>query len=51
MPMPRAASRPPVSFEEERIEIPGTHVPAWVVALIVVGVLGAVTGLAFLFLR
>jgi len=45
------SSRPPVRYEDEQIEIPGTHVPAWVVALIVVGVLGAVTGLAFLFLR
>ncbi len=45
------SSRPPARYEEEQIEIPGTHVPAWVVGLIVVGVLGAVTGLAFLFLR
>ena len=45
------SSRPPLRYEDEQIEIPGTHVPAWVVALIVVAVLGAVTGLAFLFLR
>jgi serine/threonine protein phosphatase PrpC len=50
MPMPRAASRPPVSFEEERIEIPGTHVPAWVVIALVVGVIVILFGTAFLLL-
>jgi protein phosphatase len=47
----RSSGRPPLKYEDEQIEIPGTHVPAWVVGLIVVAVLGAVTGLAFLFLR
>jgi serine/threonine protein phosphatase PrpC len=52
---PRAAmpsSGPPRSYyEEERIEIPGTHVPAWVVVVLVVGVILILAGTAFLFLR
>ncbi len=37
--------------EEERIEIPGTHVPAWVVVALVVGVVAILTGTAILLLR
>jgi serine/threonine protein phosphatase PrpC len=37
--------------EEEQIEIPGTHVPPWVVVVLVVGVIGVLMGTAFLFLR
>jgi len=53
-PAPRASSSnrpPPVYYEEERIEIPGTHVPAWVVVVLVVGVILVLAGTAFLFLR
>ena len=42
---------PPRYYEEERIEIPGTHVPAWVVVVLVVGVILVLAGTAFLFLR
>ena len=42
---------PPGYYEEERIEIPGTHVPAWVVVVLVVGVILVLAGTAFLFLR
>jgi protein phosphatase len=42
---------PPGYYEEERIEIPGTHVPAWVVVFLVVGVIVVLAGTAFLFLR
>jgi protein phosphatase len=42
---------PPSYYEEERIEIPGTHVPAWVVVFLVVGVIVILAGTAFLFLR
>jgi hypothetical protein len=46
------SSGPPRAFyEEERIEIPGTHVPAWVVVVLVVGVILVLAGTAFLFLR
>jgi protein phosphatase len=38
-------------YEEERIEIPGTHVPPWVVVVIVVGVILVLAATAFLFLR
>jgi serine/threonine protein phosphatase PrpC len=41
----------PAYYEEERIEIPGTHVPAWVVVVLVVGVILILAGTAFLFLR
>jgi protein phosphatase len=42
---------PPAFYEEERIDIPGTHVPAWVVVLLVVGVIVVLAVTAFLFLR
>jgi protein phosphatase len=46
------SSRPPPNYyEEERIDIPGTHVPAWVVVVLVVGVILVLAGTAFLFLR
>ncbi|HEX8794908.1 MAG TPA: Stp1/IreP family PP2C-type Ser/Thr phosphatase [Polyangiaceae bacterium] len=47
------ASAPPASpyYEEERIEIPGTHVPAWVVVILVLGVILLLIGTAFLFLH
>jgi serine/threonine protein phosphatase PrpC len=50
---PRGAGqsgRPP-SYEDEQIDIPGTHVPAWVVAVLVVGVILVLLGAAMLFLR
>ena len=46
-----SSSPPPGYYEEERIEIPGTHVPAWVVVVLVVGVILVLAGTAFLFLR
>jgi protein phosphatase len=42
-------SLPP--YDDERIDIPGTHVPAWVVAALVVGVVLVLAATAFLFLR
>jgi hypothetical protein len=36
---------------EERIEIPGTHVPAWVVVAIIVGVIALLAATAFFLLR
>ena len=48
------AARPPVNLaylDEERIEIPGTHVPAWIVVVLVVGVILILAGTSFLFLR
>ena len=36
---------------EERISIPGTHVPAWVVVLLIVGVIALLGATAFLLLR
>jgi protein phosphatase len=42
---------PPQYYEEERIDIPGTHVPAWVVVVLVVGVILILAGTASLFLR
>jgi protein phosphatase len=55
----RQSGRPPSSsssgfpggLEEERIEIPGTHVPTWVVAALVVGVVAILLGTAILLLR
>ncbi|HXN30615.1 MAG TPA: hypothetical protein VN894_02090, partial [Polyangiaceae bacterium] len=44
-------SAPPSRAEEDRIDIPGTHVPAWVVAALVVGVMLVLAATAFLFLR
>ena len=38
-------------YAEERIDIPGTHVPAWVVVVLVVGVVAMLSGTAFLLLR
>jgi len=51
IPAARMSSRPPPVYEEERIEIPGTHVPAWVVVALVVGVMGALWAAAVLLLR
>jgi serine/threonine protein phosphatase PrpC len=43
---------PPSPFDdEEQIDIPGTHVPAWVVAVLVIGVMLVLAATAFLFLR
>ena len=53
-PVPPRAGQPSGKvdpFEEERIDIPGTHVPAWVVAALVVGVILVLFATAFLFLR
>lgn len=48
-------SEAPTAFEdaefEERIEIPGTHVPSWMVVALVMGVVAVLGGTAFLFLR
>ena len=38
-------------YHEERIDIPGTHVPAWIVVALVVGVVALLSGTAFLLLR
>ena len=38
-------------YPDERIDIPGTHVPAWVVVVLVVGVVALLSGTAFLLLR
>jgi serine/threonine protein phosphatase PrpC len=46
-----SSSPPPAYYEEERIEIPGTHVPAWIVVVLVVGVILVLAGTAILFLR
>jgi hypothetical protein len=48
---PKVASLPPgprLRPEEERIDIPGTHVPPWVVVVIVVAVILVLAGTAFL---
>jgi PPM family protein phosphatase len=45
------ASGPPPGYDDEHIDIPGTHVPAWVVAALVVGVILVLAATAFLFLR
>jgi Mg2+ and Co2+ transporter CorA len=37
--------------EDERIDIPGTHVPGWAVALIVIGVMIALLLLAWFLLQ
>jgi protein phosphatase len=51
-PSVRTSGRPPgAPLEEERIEIPGTHVPTWVVVALVVGVIVILAGTAFLLLR
>ena len=36
---------------DEPIDIPGTHVPTWIVVALIVGVIGALGATAFLFLR
>jgi protein phosphatase len=41
----------PLQLEEDQIEIPGTHVPPWVVVLLVVGVVLVLGVTAFVFLR
>jgi PPM family protein phosphatase len=38
-------------YPEERIDIPGTHVPGWVVGILVVSVVALLCGTAFLLLR
>jgi protein phosphatase len=43
--------RGPHGDDEERISIPGTHVPAWVVVALVVGVVALLGATAFLLLR
>jgi serine/threonine protein phosphatase PrpC len=53
---PSAAGQPwhehgPHAETEDRIEIPGTHVPAWVVVAIVVGVVALLAATAFFLLR
>jgi hypothetical protein len=48
---PRVSNRPPLSYEEEGIEIPGTHVPGWVVVALVVGVIVVLAATAFVLLR
>jgi serine/threonine protein phosphatase PrpC len=50
---PGHAADAPLSmgFQEEQIVIPGTHVPPWVVVVLVVGVIAVLLGTAFLFLR
>jgi PPM family protein phosphatase len=47
----RIRSGRPGVYEEERIDIPGTHVPPWVVVVIVLGVIVVLGATAFLFLR
>jgi protein phosphatase len=44
-------SNPPPVYEEERVDIPGTHVPPWVVVVLVVSVILILAGTAYLFLR
>ncbi len=41
----------PYRPEDDQIDIPGTHVPAWVVAVLVIGVMLVLLATAFLFLR
>jgi protein phosphatase len=50
-PQPAAAAPWPGPSEEERIEIPGTHVPASVVVALILGVIALLAGTAFLLLR
>ena len=51
LPPSSPSSGPPPFYQEERIDIPGTHVPAWVVVALVVLVIVILAGTAFLFLR
>jgi serine/threonine protein phosphatase PrpC len=48
---PTANAPWPGATEEERIEIPGTHVPASVVVALILGVIALLAGTAFLLLR
>ncbi len=48
---PRGGPSAPPVYEEERVDIPGTHVPPWVVVVLVVGVILVLAGTAILFLR
>jgi PPM family protein phosphatase len=54
---PVAASVPPAGtwqehgYGDDRIDIPGTHVPLWMVAGIVIGVIVLLAGAAYLFLK
>jgi hypothetical protein len=52
-PAPATASAPPAQYgtEEERIDIPGTHVPAGVVVALILGVIALLGATAFLLLR
>jgi PPM family protein phosphatase len=52
-PVAAVAPAPPWSgsLEEERIEIPGTHVPTSVVVALILGVIALLAGTAFLLLR
>jgi len=45
------ANAPPMMGFEEQIEIPGTHVPPWIVVVLVFGVIAVLFGTAFLLLR
>jgi len=45
------SNRPPHGYEEERIEIPGTHVPGWIVVAIVLAVIFVLLATGFIFLR
>ena len=47
---PTARSARPPGLPEEDIDIPGTHVPPWVVVVIVVAVILVLAGTAFLLL-
>lgn len=49
---PSLPSGPPSARgEEERIDIPGTHVPAWVVVALILGVIALLGGAAVLLLH
>ncbi len=50
-PQPAAANAGWSGADEERIEIPGTHVPASVVVALILGVIALLAGTAFLLLR
>ena len=52
-PAPSAASSPPAAngAEEERIDIPGTHVPAGIVVALILGVIALLGATALLLLR
>jgi protein phosphatase len=50
-PPPGWSERGPHAEHEDRISIPGTHVPAWVVVALVIGVVALLGATAFLLLR